>query len=100
VRERTALWAEKGEKAETLIIAGLEIAEIPDGMKERLGQDAKEPKGVIVVGVDQNLISPDQMSVMPGDIIEEANGKELKLPSEFEAVVKKAKAEKHICKRV
>lgn len=93
-KDKINVKAKSGEKAETLIIAGLEIAEIPDGMKERLGQDAKEPKGVIVVGVDQNLISPDQMSVMPGDIIEEANGKELKLPSEFEAVVKKAKAEK------
>lgn len=93
-KDKINVKAKSGEKTETLIIAGLEIAEIPDGMKERLGQDAKEPKGVIVVGVDQNLISPDQMSVMPGDIIEEANGKELKLPSEFEAVVKKAKAEK------
>ncbi len=81
------------QKSKSIIIAGIEIAEIPGEIKERMAQNNKEPRGVIVINIDQNLVG-DQISLLPGDIIEEANGKELSTPSDFESIVKKAKDNK------
>ena len=85
---------EKGDqKSKSIIIAGIEIAEIPADIKERMAQNNKEARGVIVINIDQNLVG-DQISLLPGDIIEEANGKELNTPSDFESIVKKAREKK------
>lgn len=85
---------EKGDqKSKSIIIAGIEIAEIPADIKERMAQNNKEPRGVIIINIDQNLAG-DQISLLPGDIIEEANGKELNAPSDFEFIVKKAREKK------
>ena len=81
------------KKSKVIVIAGIEIAEIPAEIKERMAQNNKEPRGVIVINIDQNLAG-DQISLLPGDIIEEANGKELSLPSDFESIVKKARENK------
>ncbi|MCX7343883.1 MAG: trypsin-like peptidase domain-containing protein [Proteobacteria bacterium] len=81
------------QKSKSIVIAGIEIAEIPAEIKERMAQNNKEPHGVIVINIDQNLAG-DQISLLPGDIIEEANGKELSTPSDFESIVKKAKENK------
>ncbi len=83
-----------GKKSSNVVIAGIEIAEIPAEIKERLKQNNKEIRGVIVVNIDQNILSNDQVLLLPGDIIEEANNKALNLPSDFEAIVNKAKKEK------
>ncbi len=79
------------KKSNNLVVAGLEIAAIPAEVKERLRENNKEPRGVIIVHIDQNSIAGDQVLLMRGDIIEEANNKPLNSPSDFEAIVKQAK---------
>lgn len=82
------------KKSHHVIVAGIEIASIPAELKERYTENNKEPRGVIVVNIDQNSIAGDQILLMRGDIIEEANNKELRSPADFKKIVEKAKKEK------
>ena len=82
------------KKSNNLVVAGLEIAAIPAEMKERLKEHNKESRGVIIVHIDPNSIAGDQVLLMRGDIIEEANNKPLNSPNDFKAIVDQAKKDK------
>ncbi len=80
---------------ESTEILGIQLTPIPEDMKTKLGQ--KDMKGVFISRIDPNSSTVDT-GMMRGDIIVEANQKEIQTPKDFVNAVEAAKKanRKHI----
>jgi serine protease Do len=86
---------QKNEKSDdSLEVVGIKISNIPDHIRERLKEaNKKTVQGVMVVGVDFNSYAYE-LGLSKGDIIEQANQKDILHPKDFQEVVEDAKQNK------
>ena len=83
----------KTESSKVVEVLGMQLAPLSPELKQRFGGGTKEAKGILVLKVDQSSTAAE-IGIMKGDLIVEANQKEINTPKEFSDYVAEAKKAK------